>query len=175
MRLRNPARSRGGRSFTASQMARLSTSSSNSVRSASTRRAATVRLLITKLVRSVSAAATARSIKARSSGVVRTSMRSLRVRFGAAVTSGAFLRVRPLYGRCCSCQPSQTPRLQSKQQPVMVPPLWVDQTRPRTDLVTLGEVGCHSRSTKRVRGREPLIWARVCSADEAAAVPIDGG
>ncbi len=95
---RRPVRLRGRRRLISSQAARAPGSSTNSVRSASTRREATVRFEITKSVRSVPDAATARSISERSSGVVRTSRRSLRVRF-VSVATVLLPYVRPVYGQ----------------------------------------------------------------------------
>jgi hypothetical protein len=78
---RKPPRSRAGRRLAASHERNAAPSSSKTVRSASTRCAATLRLDTTKSVRSVSDAATARLMSSRSSTVVRTSSRSLRLRF----------------------------------------------------------------------------------------------
>jgi hypothetical protein len=67
-------------------------------RSSSTRRDAVVKLLMTKSVRSVPETATARLIRARSSGVVRTSRRSLRARFvSVAISSSCPASVRPVH------------------------------------------------------------------------------
>ena len=71
---RRPGRSRAGRWLIASHASTASGDSTNSVRSASTWRAAVVTLLRTNAVTLVPAAATARSISARSSGVALTSM-----------------------------------------------------------------------------------------------------
>lgn len=83
----SPGRSRAGRRLISSQACCASGPNVNSDLSASTRRAATVRFVTTKLVRFIPDAATARSINARSSGVVRTSRRRLRSRSGRAVMS----------------------------------------------------------------------------------------
>ncbi len=98
--LRSPGRSRDWRLLMASQTLATLGDMMNSVRSASTRRAAVVTLLTTNAVRSVPTAATARSMRARSSGVVLTSKRSLRRRFA---TVG-------MYGQCTSYGDEWQPR-----------------------------------------------------------------
>ena len=91
-------RFRAGRRLISSQVRCAFAPNVNSDRSASTRRAATVRFSTTKLVRSVPDAVTARSINARSSGVVRTSRRRLRLR-SVRVAVKNLLGV---YGHCTS-------------------------------------------------------------------------
>ena len=78
---RSPGRSRAGRLSIASHPVAASGERTNSVRSASTWRAAVVTLLSTNAVTLVPAAAAAQSISARSSGVALTSILWLRRRF----------------------------------------------------------------------------------------------
>lgn len=103
MSRRRPGRSRPRRRLICSQASVARGSSVNSDRSARTRRAATVRLEITNSVRSIPCSATARSINARSSGVVRTSSLWLRERVTDMPTSKHV--VRPLYGNVERSQP----------------------------------------------------------------------
>lgn len=109
MSLRSPGSSRAGRWLIASHAARASASSSNRSRSARTRRAASTAWATTNSVRSVSVTAVARSIRSRSSGVVRSSSRRLRRRVSIVRHRGLpDDGVRPMYAHGSTSQPTST-------------------------------------------------------------------
>lgn len=92
-RARRPGSSRAGRSFKASHSSRASAGNENLVRSASTRWAATTRLVSANSVSVPPSASTARSISRRVSGEVRNSTRSVLAREVVIATPS-------LYGQC---------------------------------------------------------------------------
>lgn len=109
MSLRSPGSSRAGRWLIASHAARASASSSNRSRSARTRRAASTAWATTNSVRSVSVTAVARSIRSRSSGVVRSSSRRLRRRVSIVRHRGLpDDGVRPMDAHGATSQPTST-------------------------------------------------------------------
>ena len=94
--LRTPGSSRAGRALIVSHSVSALADSTNRSRSASIRSAAAVRLASANSVRVLPDSFTARSISSRAAGVVRSSIRSLRVR--VVIAPVVSRNVRPVYG-----------------------------------------------------------------------------